>query len=227
MVKQKILILEDSDDDLKTIISQMHQYYELITITEIDGFKALNKLDSESDISAVIIDLYQKDENGVEKPFGVDALKVIRDKYESHELPVLIHTTDSKANLDHCVDCLHAGAQDWIWKDAVKMNFEEKLARIRDAIKRSELQKRRIQQVETTNKTGFNRVKTYGFLMMTIACILMVVSIIQKDYIFAGLSCLILIILSISWRMLGQVNLKISAGIIDLSADLQSKNEVK
>lgn len=132
-MKDKILIVEDVEEDFKTFLGIVHSDFDVLPESKFDKY-VIYKLIEENDIKAVILDLYEKDKKGNELEKGLKLLNDIRDIYLPFELPVIIHTTHSKAHLNIAVKCLQAGAQDWIWKDINLMGSEEKIARIKGAI---------------------------------------------------------------------------------------------
>jgi signal transduction histidine kinase/DNA-binding response OmpR family regulator/methyl-accepting chemotaxis protein len=107
MAGKKILV---ADDDVRNIFSltkalELHQV-EVIAAT--DGKEALQKLDENPDVSAVLMDIMMPEMDGYE------AMQAIRKKPAHRQLPIIAIT--AKAMTGDREKCIKAGASDYISK---------------------------------------------------------------------------------------------------------------
>ena len=208
MEKKKILVVEDSQDDIDTFLGIVHRDFEVIDITKFDPFEVL-KIVKKDDIQAVILDLYENDGSGNERPQGLEVLKAIRKQLTPEQLPIIIHSTSSRAHLMDATRCIQEGAQDWIWKDANLMSGAEKKTRINKAIENAKHDITKKKQFDDTLEQKNKYFIFYGMINCIASIVLMLYGIFQKNIFIGGvLPVLLILALAISWNLIKKLNLR-------------------
>jgi CheY-like chemotaxis protein/signal transduction histidine kinase/CHASE3 domain sensor protein len=104
---KKILVVDDDERNVFALSSALENYGMLVE-TAGDGLEAIDKLERDSNIDLVLMDIMMP------KMDGYDATKYIRKQKKWAKLPVIALT--AKAMMDDREKCIAAGANDYITK---------------------------------------------------------------------------------------------------------------
>ncbi|WP_239618497.1 response regulator [Cohnella mopanensis] len=108
---KKILLVDDDTRNMFALSSVLEHHNMRVVYAE-NGIEALNRLDEESDIDLVLMDIMMPVMDGYE------AMKRIRDNEAWNKVPIIALT--AKAMMDDRNKCIEAGASDYITKPVNK-----------------------------------------------------------------------------------------------------------
>lgn len=134
-MKRRILILDDDQLNSNALAKRLERREMIVTV--INDSKSLFDVIESQNIEMVLLDIVMPDEN------GIDVLKLIREKYDRNELPVIMVTA-----IDDSVDVMDAfklGANDYITKP---VHVDVAVARIKAHLSIVDLHREGIQRRE-------------------------------------------------------------------------------
>lgn len=107
LIGRKLLVVDDDPRNVKALSSLLGKY-QMDLVTAENGRDALEKLDQNKDVDAVLMDIMMPEMDGYE------AMRAIRAQREFESLPIIAVT--AKAMQGDRVKCLESGASDYITK---------------------------------------------------------------------------------------------------------------
>lgn len=120
LIQHKVLVVEDNPVNAK-LLCKVLENANYIPITASNGLEALDKLDAEKDLKAVLMDCQMPVMD------GFHATRIIRRHHIHSNIPVIAITANiSSEDHDHCLEC---GMNDVLTKPVRKHQIEETLVK--------------------------------------------------------------------------------------------------